>query len=175
MLVTLLIAVPIALHFLRARDDRRSTGCSPWLAYVVSALPVFWLGYVAVYVFIPPVRRVPAHRADRRLHRNGPGPFRCCPFSCLGIGNGTVSGGRRHLREEMSRVMGEDYIRTARAKGASGVAARLQGRPSDPDDRDHCLQDSIHSGRRGDRRTGGSTGQAWGEWRGRRPRTATSR
>jgi len=51
MLVTLLIAVPIALH-----SSVRGTTALNWLltmlAYVVSALPVFWLGYVAVYVFI---------------------------------------------------------------------------------------------------------------------------
>jgi peptide/nickel transport system permease protein len=37
----------------------------------------------------------------------------------LGIGNGTIGEIVRYLREQMSRVLTEDYIRTARAKGAS--------------------------------------------------------
>lgn len=41
------------------------------------------------------------------------------PVLVLGLGSGTISEVIRHLREEMSRVMNEDYIRTARAKGAS--------------------------------------------------------
>ena len=117
MLVTLLIAVPIALH-----SSVRGTTALNWLltmlAYVVSALPVFWLGYVAVYVFIhqfgvfPLTARIAAS-SERTW------PFSLLPIFVLGIGNGTVSEVVRHLREEMSRVMGEDYIRTARAKGAS--------------------------------------------------------
>ena len=37
----------------------------------------------------------------------------------LGIGNGTISEVIRFLRAEMGRVMAEDYIRTAKAKGAA--------------------------------------------------------
>jgi peptide/nickel transport system permease protein len=39
------------------------------------------------------------------------------PIFVLGIGNGTISEVIRSLREEMGRVLDEDYIRTARAKG----------------------------------------------------------
>jgi len=41
------------------------------------------------------------------------------PILVLGLGSGTISELIRNLREEMSRVMAEDYVRTARAKGAS--------------------------------------------------------
>lgn len=117
MLVTLVIAVPIALH-----SSVRGTTALNWpltmLTYVVSALPVFWLGYVAVYVFIHQFGVFPltpgiAASSERTW------PVSLLPIFVLGIGNGTVSEVVRHLREEMSRVMGEDYIRTARAKGAS--------------------------------------------------------
>src|SRR5438034_9298088 len=40
------------------------------------------------------------------------------PIFVLGIASGTLSEMIRHLREELSRVLAEDYIRTARAKGA---------------------------------------------------------
>jgi peptide/nickel transport system permease protein len=41
------------------------------------------------------------------------------PIFVLGAASGTLSEMIRHLREELSRVLAEDYIRTARAKGAA--------------------------------------------------------
>jgi peptide/nickel transport system permease protein len=117
MLITLLIAVPIALH-----SSMRGVTALNWpltmLTYLLSALPVFWLGYVAVYVFIHhfgvfPLTPLIATSTERTWL------FSLLPLFVLGIGNGTVSEVVRHLREEMGRVIGEDYIRTARAKGAS--------------------------------------------------------
>lgn len=40
------------------------------------------------------------------------------PVVVLGLGNGTVSEVTRHLRTHLEGVLAEDYIRTARAKGA---------------------------------------------------------
>jgi peptide/nickel transport system permease protein len=45
--------------------------------------------------------------------------FFLVPVVVLGLGNGTVSEVTRHLRTHLQGVLGEDYIRTARAKGAS--------------------------------------------------------
>ena len=117
MLVTLLIAVPIALHS-SVRGATPLNRPFTLLASLVSALPVFWLGYVAIYLFshkfgvFPLVSAVSAS-ADRAWL------YSLLPICVLGIGNGTVSEVVRYLREELSRVMAEDYIRTARAKGAS--------------------------------------------------------
>jgi len=117
MLVTLLIAVPLALR----SSLRRATALNrslTLLVYVLSAVPVFWLGYVAIYVFIhkfgvfPLVSRVSASPGRAGL-------YSLLPICVLGVGNGTVSEVVRYLREEMSRVLADDYIRTARAKGAS--------------------------------------------------------
>jgi peptide/nickel transport system permease protein len=117
MLVTLLIAVPIALH-------ASVRGATPFnrpftlLAYVVSALPVFWLGYVAIYVVsrqfgvFPLISQASATTERAWL-------YSLLPICVLGLGNGTVSEVVRYLRAELTRVMAEDYIRTARAKGAS--------------------------------------------------------
>src|SRR5258708_8094157 len=43
------------------------------------------------------------------------------PIFVLGVASGTLSEMIRHLREELSRVLAEDYIRTARAKGAPAL------------------------------------------------------
>jgi peptide/nickel transport system permease protein len=116
LLVTLLIAAPIA-----ARSAMAGMSKITWsftiLSYVISALPVFWLGYVVIYFFTHKLGLFPlafgfATGGKKWL-------YLLLPILVLGIGNGTISEVIRSLREEMGRVMAEDYIRTARAKGAS--------------------------------------------------------
>ncbi len=116
LLVTLLIAVPIAI--VSARH-----GLTPvnWVltmfTYVASALPVFWLAYIVIYI---------------SMHRFGLFPLAfgsstqkwnwlhfMLPVLVLGLSNGTMGEVVRHMREELSRVFSEEYICTARAKGAS--------------------------------------------------------
>lgn len=115
LIVTLGLAIPIALY-----SSVRGGGWFTWLAtisaYIVSALPVFWLGYAVIYVFM--------HRFGLFPIFSGVGQrygwlYALLPILVLGIGNGTISEVIRYLRDEMGRVMAEDYIRTAKAKGAS--------------------------------------------------------
>lgn len=116
MLVTLLLAVPIAVF-----SARRGMTFFNWTAtiftYVVSALPVFWLGYIVIYISIHQFGFFPlafGSSSQKFAWLNF-----MLPVFVLGIGNGTISEVVRYLREEMERVFSEDYIRTARAKGAS--------------------------------------------------------
>ncbi|MFQ5903199.1 MAG: ABC transporter permease [Candidatus Binatia bacterium] len=117
LLVTLLVAVPIALS-----SARRGMTVLNWpftmFAYVVSALPVFWLGYIVIYIFMHKFGLFPILFGFSRNQEFGWLYF-LLPMFVLGIGNGTISEVVRFLREEMGRVLAEDYIRTARAKGAS--------------------------------------------------------
>ncbi len=116
MLVTLLLAVPIAVF-----SARRGMTFFNWTAtiftYVVSALPVFWLGYIVIYISMHKFGFFPlsfGSSSQKFAWLNF-----MLPVFVLGIGNGTISEVVRYLREEMERVFSEDYIRTARAKGAS--------------------------------------------------------
>jgi peptide/nickel transport system permease protein len=115
MLVTLLMAVPIALS-----SARHGTTLRNWpftmLAYVVSALPVFWLSYVVIYFFLHKFGLFPILLGSSG---NQKWISFVLPVLVLGIANGTVSEVVRHLQNEMSRVLAEDYIRSARARGAS--------------------------------------------------------
>jgi peptide/nickel transport system permease protein len=116
LLVTLLIAAPIAVRS-AMRGLTKTTWSLTVLSYVVSALPVFWLGYIVIYFFTHKLGLFPlafgfATGWQKWL-------YALLPIIVLGIGNGTISEVIRSLREEMGRVMEEDYIRTARAKGAS--------------------------------------------------------
>lgn len=117
LLITLCIAVPIALHA-AVRGDTALSWPLTMLAYVVSALPVFWLGYLVIYVFIHRFGLFPLISGSSAAQEHAWLYF-MVPIAVLGIGNGTVSEVIRYLRDEMSRVMAEDYIRTARAKGGS--------------------------------------------------------
>ncbi|HEY6093669.1 MAG TPA: ABC transporter permease [Gallionellaceae bacterium] len=113
MLVTLCVAVPIAMY--SSMRDQRVLISWPltMLGYVFSALPVFWLAYLAIYVSVHGFGIFPLGAGQTDW------VSRLVPVLVLGLGSGTISEVIRHLREEMSRVMNEDYIRTARAKGAS--------------------------------------------------------
>ncbi len=117
LLVTLLIAVPIALYA-AVRGMNRISFPLTMAAYVVSALPVFWLGYLVLYIVMHAFGFFPLGSGFSGAS-SGPGIlYILLPVVVLGVGNGTVSEVVRHLREEMERVLAEDYVRTARAKGA---------------------------------------------------------
>ncbi len=118
MLVTLLIAVPIALYS-AVRGINKVSWPLTMFSYVISALPVFWLGYIVIYFFTHKLGLFPmAFGYSSGAHKFG-WLYALLPIFVLGLGNGTVSEVIRYLRDEMGRVMAEDYIRTARAKGAS--------------------------------------------------------
>jgi peptide/nickel transport system permease protein len=115
MLVTLLIAVPIALYSSMRGHSVAISWPLTMLGYVFSALPVFWLAYIVIYVSVHGFGFFPLASSGM----GGGWLYTLVPVLVLGLGSGTISEVIRYLREEMSRVMAEDYIRTARAKGAS--------------------------------------------------------
>ncbi len=116
--ITLLIAVPIALYSAVRGTDRISWPLTMF-SYVISALPVFWLGYIVIYFFTHKLGIFPMAFGYSSGGQKSAWLYALLPIFVLGIGNGTISEVIRFLRNEMSRVVGEDYIRTARAKGAS--------------------------------------------------------
>jgi peptide/nickel transport system permease protein len=117
MLVTLLIAVPIALYS-ALRGTNRISWPLTMFAYVVSALPVFWFGYIVLYIFMHKFGVFPLAFGSSSSQKYV-WLYALIPIFVLGVGNGTISEVIRSLRAEMGRVMAEDYIRTAKAKGAS--------------------------------------------------------
>ena len=118
MIVTLLISVPIALYSV-VRGTNKISWPLTMLSYVVSALPVFWLGYIVIYFFTHKLGLFPLAFGYMSGDQKFRWLYQLLPIFVLGVGNGTISEVIRYLREEMGRVMAEDYIRTARAKGAS--------------------------------------------------------
>jgi peptide/nickel transport system permease protein len=87
------------------------------IGYVLSGLPVFWLGYLAIYLATTRFQVLPLMTGEETGAASW--AFFLVPVVVLGLGNGTVSEVTRHLRTHLEGVLREDYIRTARAKGAS--------------------------------------------------------
>lgn len=116
MLLTLLIAIPIALYSSVRGHRVMISWPLTMLGYLISAVPVFWLGYIAIYISIHGFHFFPLASMSAGEHN---WLYTLVPVLVLGLGSGTISEVIRSLREEMSRVMAEDYVRTARAKGAS--------------------------------------------------------
>jgi peptide/nickel transport system permease protein len=118
MFVTLLIAVPIALYS-AVRGTNKISWPLTMFAYVISALPVFWLGYIVIYFFTHKLGLFPLAFGFSGAGSKFRWLYELLPIFVLGVGNGTISEVIRSLRAEMGRVMAEDYIRTAKAKGAA--------------------------------------------------------
>jgi peptide/nickel transport system permease protein len=117
MLVTLFVAVPIALYSSLRGHAVLISWPLTMLGYIISALPVFWLGYIVIYIAVHGFGFFPLSSSGASDSQGW--LYTLVPVLVLGLGSGTISEVIRYLREEMSRVMAEDYIRTARAKGAS--------------------------------------------------------
>jgi peptide/nickel transport system permease protein len=115
LLLTLAIAAPIAVHA-AANGETAGNTAATLAAYVLSAVPVFWFGYIVVYVSIHKFGVFPL--VSGTATRQHAWLLFLVPILVLGVASGTLAEMIRHLREELSRVLAEDYIRTARAKGA---------------------------------------------------------
>jgi peptide/nickel transport system permease protein len=115
--IALVFAVPFGV--LSAVSRRRS---AQYTASVLSMLgisiPTFWLGLMILLVFSVRLRVIPTggmgtlgmdfNLGDRLIHLVAP----ACVFATLEIASWS-----RYVRSSMLEVIGQDYIRTARAKG----------------------------------------------------------
>jgi peptide/nickel transport system permease protein len=117
LIVTLGVAVPIAAYA-AVQPASLPARAGILLVYLVSALPTFWLGYMLIYFFTRKLGLFPILSGSDETQEYS-WLFALLPVVLLGLGNGALSEIVRYLREEISRVMSEEYVRTARAKGAS--------------------------------------------------------
>jgi peptide/nickel transport system permease protein len=115
MLLTLLFAAVTAYLAALGRPAALA-GVLTTLGYVLSGVPVFWLGYLAIYVATTRFQVFPLMMGSDA--ESGHWALFLVPVTVLGLGNGTVSEVTRHLRAHLEGVLREDYMRTARAKGA---------------------------------------------------------
>ncbi len=115
--VTLGVAVPIALQAALQPSSWRAR-LGTLFAYTVSALPTFWIGYLVIYFFTRKLGLFPILSGASGPQEYG-WLYALLPVVLLGLCNGALTEVVRSLREELGRVLAEEYVRTARAKGAN--------------------------------------------------------
>jgi peptide/nickel transport system permease protein len=114
----LAIAIPTGIiSAVKSRSLLDRTTMITTLAFI--SAPVFWLGLVALYLFAQDVGVFPIFpgigsyaQADDFIAKVG---SMLLPWAVLAAATAAIYA--RYLRSQMIDVMGEDYIRTARAKG----------------------------------------------------------
>jgi peptide/nickel transport system permease protein len=102
----------------RTKLDRASMG----LALVGISAPVYWLGLVALYLFSSDIGLIPILPGANSYVPLSEDPFAwftslIMPWCVLAVSFAAFYS--RLLRGNLTEVLGEDYIRTARAKGLS--------------------------------------------------------
>lgn len=83
------------------------------LALIGLSMPIFWLGLVMIYLFAYYFRLFPV---------GGSGTPKHIILPALALATPSIGILSRMTRSSLLEVMGEDFIRTARAKGLSGAA-----------------------------------------------------
>src|SRR3954447_20298380 len=117
-IIWLAVAIPVGIiSAVKSRSLLDRTTMITALAFI--SAPVFWLGLVALYLFAQDVGVFPIFpgigsyaEADSFAGRVG---SMLLPWFVLAAATAAIYA--RYLRSQMIDVMGEDYIRTARAKG----------------------------------------------------------
>jgi len=109
----LAIAIPLAIVSAAARDTPIDHGAR-LVALAGVSLPSYLLGYVLILIFAVTLGLLPV---------SGSGGMRHLILPALTLGLGSAANVTRMLRANILDELGEDYVRTARAKGLSGFAA----------------------------------------------------
>jgi peptide/nickel transport system permease protein len=107
--VSLLIAFPVGIVS-AVRRDTKIDGLSMIAALLGQSIPGFWLGLMLILVFAVDLGWLPTSG------RNG---LQYLVLPAVSLGLALAGRNARLVRSCMLEVLGEDYIRTARAKGLS--------------------------------------------------------
>lgn len=102
----------------RSKLDRASMGA----ALVLVSAPEYWLGLIALYLFAADIGRLKIFPGAGSYVALASDPWKwltslILPWLVLAAGSAAIYA--RLMRGSLTEVMGEDYIRTARAKGLS--------------------------------------------------------
>ena len=107
--ITAVISIPLGV-FVALRKDKLADGIAMIVALVFTAMPSFWLGLLFMLLFALHLNWLPATGSDSFAN------FILPSFTIAAISIAQVT---RMTRSSMLEVIRQDYIRTARAKGAS--------------------------------------------------------
>ncbi len=107
MFLTLIIGVPLGL-ISGAKSGSWLDHSSRIISLIGLCMPVFWIGLVLMFIFSLKLRWFPV---------GGTGSFKHLILPAVTLASYSVAALARMTRSSLLEVLGEDYIRTARAKG----------------------------------------------------------
>jgi ABC-type dipeptide/oligopeptide/nickel transport system permease component len=107
MLFALALAVPVGI-FAALRKDKLADLAGMSIALLGQSMPAFWLGLMLVMLLSVKLDLFPV---------SGRGSFAHLVLPAITLGSFTAARVARLTRSEMLEVLGQDFVRTARAKG----------------------------------------------------------
>lgn len=107
MFLSMLIALPVGIYSATNRNSPLDRGFMS-LTVLGQALPVFWLGLMLIMVFSVSLELLPV---------SGRGTFQHLILPTVTLSAYFTARNARMIRSSMLEVLGQEYIRTARAKG----------------------------------------------------------
>lgn len=111
--VTVLMMVPFSMIFGIIAAVKRNTGIDgvvTTIAIAGRAMPSFWQGLLMILLFAVVLRWLPA---------SGTGTWKHYIMPAIALGSGLAASSTRMTRTSMLDVLKQDYLTTARAKGAN--------------------------------------------------------
>jgi peptide/nickel transport system permease protein len=115
-IVALLLMVPISI-LQAARHNKATDYALTGIAFVLYAMPSFWLGLMLIMLFAEKVRLFPPVAPQGNVPQILAHPAGLVlPVATLSLGSLAVF--TRYLRSSLLDSLTEDYVRTAKAKGA---------------------------------------------------------
>ncbi len=125
LLLGLAVGVPIGI-LAAVRKSGWFDNVTRVLAVVFNAIPVFWLGLILILIFGSSLHLLPMGSRCSALSIGGCPPIwgriEYLILPTFVLSTGAIAVYSRYMRASMLDVMGQDYMRTAEAKGLSGRA-----------------------------------------------------
>jgi len=117
--LAIIVAVPLGIYQAVRRnkiDDYVFTGIS----FIFYSMPVFWLGIILIVVFASTLHWLPPEAPQGTNVSDLFAQFSALILPVLTLALITIAMFSRYMRSSVLENMVQDYVRTARAKGASG-------------------------------------------------------
>lgn len=111
MVIALAVALPVGVLAAVWRN-RVADHLSRVVALTADSVPAYWLAYLLIILFSIKLGLLPV---------SGRGTWQHYVLPAVTLGVGTTASLMRLTRSSLLEVLGEDYVRTARAKGVSAV------------------------------------------------------
>jgi len=124
MFVSLLIAIPIGIFSAFKRFKSYSWPLSVF-SYIISSIPVFYLGYVTIYIVSRHTGFLPVYYSHG-IERGRPILTYMLPIFVLGFGNDSISEIVRLITNELGRVMSTDYVVSSKGRGESVLKSSIR-------------------------------------------------